>query len=305
LGDVFILARMNLLPFGVLPAFAPRQFVPANANLGDWSQLAPLLDQLESRASRCESVGDFERWLLDWGELSAALDEESSRRYIAMTCHTDSAEAKQAYLDFVEHIEPQLKPRQFKLSQMFLDHPARTQLPMPRYAVFDRDMKVHVELFRPENVPLETEETKLGQQYQELTGSLTVKFRGEEKTLPQMGKFLEEPDRALRQDVWQLVANRRLQEREKFEDFFDQMVKLREEIATNAGFANYLDYAFRARGRFDYTPADCRAFHAAVETEIMPVVRELQEVRCKQLKLSSLQPWDMEVEYIFPFPPYH
>jgi len=295
-NDAVILPSMNLLPFGQLPAFAPRQFVPAQITLGDWKQLAPLFDTLESRAPACQTVAGLEQWLLDWGELSAALDEESSRRYIAMTCHTDSADAKQAYLDFVEHIEPELKPRQFKLSQLFLGHPFRAQLLKARYEVFDRDMKVHVELFRPENVPLETEETKLGQQYQELTGSLTVKFRDEEKTLPQMGKFLEEPDRALRQEVWQLVANRRLQEREKFEDIFDEMVKLRERIAANAGFTNYLDYAFRARGRFDYTPTDCRAFHAAVETEIMPVVRELQEARRQQLKLSSVRPWDMEVD---------
>jgi len=287
---------MSLLPFGKLPPFAPRQFVPASADLGDWSQIAPLFDQLEARATKASSLAEFEKWLLDWGELSAALDEESSRRYIAMTCHTDSAEAKQAYLDYVEHVEPQLKPRQFKLSEIFLAHPLREQLPKPRYEVFDRDMKLHVELFRPENVPLETEETKLGQQYQELTGSLTVKFREEEKTLPQMGKFLEEPDRALRQEVWELVANRRLQEAEKFEDIFDQMVKLREQIAANAGFKNYLDYAFRARGRFDYTPADCREFHTAVETEIMPVVRQLQETRREQLKLPSLRPWDMEVD---------
>ena len=78
-----------------------------------------------------------------------------------------------------------------------------------------------MELFRPENVPLETEEAKLSQQYQKLSGSLTVQFRGEEKTLVQMGRYLEEPDRALRQEAWELVANRRLQEAEKFEDIFD------------------------------------------------------------------------------------
>ena len=287
---------MTLLPFGKLPAFAPRQFVPAEANLRDWAQLSPIFDLLEARATKCGSTADLERWALDWGELSAAIDEESSRLYIAMTCHTDSAEAKKAYLDFVEHVEPQLKPRQFKLSEMFLAHPFRAQLPRQRYEVFDRDTKLHVELFRPENVPLETEETKLGQQYQEITGALTVTFHGEEKTLPQMAKQLEQPDRTLRQEVWELVANRRLQEAEKFEDIFDQMVKLREKIAANASFKNYLDYAFRARGRFDYTPADCREFHAAVETGIMPVVRELQESRRQKLGLDSLRPWDMEVD---------
>ena len=94
-----------------------------------------------------------------------------------------------------------------------------------------------------------------------------------------MGRYLEEPDRALRQEAWELVANRRLQEAEKFEEIFDQLSSLREQIAKNAGFANYRDYAFRRLGRFDYTPEDCEKFHDAVEKEIMPVVRELQAQR--------------------------
>ena len=82
-----------------------------------------------------------------------------------MTCHTDDAGAEQAYLRFVEQIEPQLKPRQFALEQRYLAHPARRGLPVERYGVFDRFTAVHVELYRDENVPLETEEARLGQQY--------------------------------------------------------------------------------------------------------------------------------------------
>ncbi len=287
---------MNLLPFGNLPAYSPRTFVPAEINLGEWSQIEPLFAQLEKSAAACASLADFEHWLLAWGELNAAIDEESSRRYIAMTCHTDSDEAEKAYLHFVEQIDPQLKPRQFKLAQIFLAHPFRAQLPKARYEVYDRDAKLSVELFRPENVPLETEEAKLGQQYQKLSGSLTVQFRGEEKTLVQMGRYLEEPDRALRQEAWELVANRRLHEAEKFEETFDQQVKLREQIARNAGFKNYLEYAFRARGRFDYTPEDCRKFHTAIEQEIVPVLRDLQTHRREQMNVPSLRPWDLSVD---------
>lgn len=287
---------MNLLPFGELPAYRSRRFVPAEIDLGEWAQLAPLFGRLEAGAAQCKTLSDLAQWLLHWSEVSAALDEESSRRYIAMTCHTDNAEAEKAYLHFVEQIEPQLKPRQFKLSQIYLAHPVRAQLPKPRYEVFDRDTKVHVELFRPENVPLETEEARLGQQYQKLSGSLTVQFRGEEKTLVQMARYLEEPDRALRQEAWELVANRRLQEAEKFEDMFEQLVKLRERIAANAGFGNYLEHAFKSRGRFDYTPEDCRRFHDAIEQEIMPVLRQLQAERSQQLNIPALRPWDLAVD---------
>lgn len=287
---------MNLLPFENLPAHSPRRFIPEKIDLGDWAQVAPLFELLETGVHRCENVPDFERWILDGSEISAALDEEGSKRYIAMTCHTDSPEAEKAYLHFIEQIEPQLKPRQFKLAQIYLAHPLRKQLPADRYAIFDRNTNLHVELFRPENVSLETEEAKLGQQYQKLSGSLTVQFRGEEKTLVQMGRYLEEPDRPLRQEAWELVANRRLKVAETFEVIFDQMLKLREQIARNAGFPNYLEYAFRARGRFDYTPEDCLKFHGAVEKEIMPVLSDLQQERRRHLQLSALRPWDLAVD---------
>jgi oligoendopeptidase F len=302
---------MNLLPFGKLAPHRPRTFVPQNLDLGDWPQIAPLFDQLERRAAEANSAAALERWLLDWSELSAALDEEASRRYIAMTCHTDNADAEKAYLHFVEQVEPQLKPRQFALEKIYIrrgdespsknsgtrgTRPSETSSSESRYFVFDRDVKNHVALFRPENVALETEDAKLCQQYQKLIGAQTVKFRGEEKTLVQMGRYLEEPDRALRQEAWELVAKRRLVDADKCEEIFDQLIQLRMQIAKNAGFNNYRDYAHRQKCRFDYTPENCFQFHDAVEKEIMPAVREIQNDRKRQLKLEKLRPWDLAVD---------
>ena len=287
---------MHLLPFGTLTPFKPRRFLPADVNLGDWQAIAPMFEQLEGRANGLATRAELEQWLLDAGELDAALDQEASCRYIAMTCHTDDAEAEQAYLHFVENIEPQLKPRQFALAKLFLVHPLRKELPQTRYQVLERDLQWHVALFREENVPLETGEAKLGQQYQKLNGGLTVTFRGGEKTLVQMGRYLEEPDRATRQEAWELVANRRLRERDTFEGLFDEQLKLRNQIGANAGFANYRDYAFKARGRFDYGPAECEAFHEAIECEFVPLLKELQSHRRAQLGLASLRPWDLAVD---------
>ncbi len=287
---------MQLLPFGSLPAFKPRRFVPAAVDLGDWANLEGLFDRLETRASQCDTGTDLENWLVDWSELTSAIDEEGARRYIAMTCHTEEPEAEKAYLYFVENIEPHVKPRQFRLERAYVSHPARAKLPAERYRVFDRDVAVRVELFRPENVPLETEEAKLGQQYQKLSGSLTVQFQGEEKTLIQMGRYLEEPDRKVRQESWELVAQRRLQEADNFDRLLDGLIELRQQIAHNAGFENYRDYAFRKLGRFDYGPAECFRFHEAVEAEVMPLVRRLQAERRKHLNLDRLRPWDLAVD---------
>jgi len=287
---------MNGPLFARLTRFRPRQFLPENLDLGDWPAVQPFFEALEKESEQIKSPGDLEAWLLKGSELSAALDEESSRRYIAMTCQTDNPEAEKAYLHYVEQVDPQTKPRQFKLAQIYLNHPLRPSLPAGRYQVFDRQTKIHVELFRPENIPLETEEARIGQQYQKLSGGLTVQFKSEERTLIQMARYLEEPDRAMRQEAWELIANRRLQEAEKFEVLFDQLLKVREQIARNAGFPDYREYAFRAKGRFDYGPGECLQFHETVERLIVPLLKKLQLERKKNLGLDSLRTWDLSVD---------
>jgi len=287
---------MASLPFGKLQPHRPRTFVPEQMEVREWSQLERLFNALETRLQRCCSADELERWLMDWSELNAVLDEEGARRYIAMTCNTEDAEAEKAYLDFVEEIEPKAKPRQFELARSYVNHSHRKGLSRWRYEVFDRDTEAQVKLFRPENVPLETEDARLSQQYQKLTGSLTVTFDGKEQTLIQMGRYLEETDRTRREEAWGLIARRRLAEKDNFEALFDQMVSLRHRIALNAGFDDYRAYMFRKLNRFEYTPGDCERFHAAVERQVMPALRELHEQRRAQLGLDTLRPWDLAVD---------
>ena len=287
---------MSLLPFGSLPPHCPRQFVPSDLDLNEITPIEALFDQLESRLSAVQLPGQLEEWLMAVSELSAVLEEDGSRRYIAMTCHTDNSEAEKAYLHFVENIEPRLKPRQFRLAKLYLEHPLRSQLSRDRYLVHDRDAAVRVELFRDENVVLETEEARLGNEYQKLTGALTVQYRGEEKTLTQMGRLQEQIDRDVREEAWRLVSGRRLQEVANLDRLMDDLVGLRNKIAHNAGFPNYRDFAFRSRGRFDYGPGDCERFHDSIEAEVMPLVRQLQASRRRQLGVGTLRPWDLSAD---------
>jgi oligoendopeptidase F len=125
---------------------------------------------------------------------------------------------------------------------------------------------------------------------------MTVDFDGQEKTMSQMAKLLEEPDRSLRESAWRAVCDRRLEDAHKFEDVFDKMLSLRVQIAKNAGFDNYRDYKFKEYHRFDYTPDDCKNYHRAVEKMVVPVLKKLSQRRAKQMQLSSLRPWDAKAD---------
>ncbi|MEW6238713.1 MAG: M3 family oligoendopeptidase [Candidatus Omnitrophota bacterium] len=272
----------------------PRRFVPETAELSAWDWIEPLFQQLLER--EIVSPPELEHWLLDHSELASCLSEERTRRYIAMTCDTGDAEKERRYLEFLETIDPLCKPCWHRLNERYLASPHRKALPRERYEVLDRAIQAAVDIFREENIPLQTEEAKLSQRYQKLCGAMTVPFNGEERTMPQMEKYLEELDRGLRQQAWERSSERRLQDREEMDDIFSQLIKLRHRIALQAGFSNFQDYAFLLYCRFDYTPQDCLRFHEAAEKWIVPILRRMGERRRQLLGVEKLRPWDLAVD---------
>jgi len=275
--------------------FAPRQFLPETLDLTDTAQLAPVFEKLETKLNAIASVADLEAWLRDHSEVCAALAESSSLTYIAMTCQTDDPGHEKAYMHIVEVVDPWLKPRQFALMQKLAQSPCFKQLP-PFYEVFRRSVETQVKIYREENVARETQVAKLTQQYQKISGGMTVEFEGKEQTLARMARIQEEPDRPRRQAAWEVVTTRRLQDADKLETLFDQLLVLRNEIAHAAGFPDFRAYTFAHYERFDYTPEDCLRFHDAIAHHVVPLVRELQEERRRKLGLDRLRPWDLAVD---------
>ena len=271
-----------------------RTFVPEQFDVADWSQTEPLAAELRRRD--VASPADLEKWLADFSELSSVLDEYYARRYIDKSCHTDDAEIKRKYLHYVEEIEPKLKPVFFELQKRFIDSPHRAALTDPRYAMLGRKWQADLDTFHPENVPLETQVTKLVTEYDEVSGAQTVDFRGKQLTITQLGRFQEEVDRATRQEAFEAGLARRLQDREKIDTLFDELLPLRRKIAENAGFPDYRAYTWKALKRFDYTPEDCTKFADAIEKSIVPLVRELDAKRKADLGVDVLRPWDLAVD---------
>ncbi len=284
---------MECITEKVEPGFE-RSFVPEQADLGDPDQVALLFEGLLN-----EDIGSprsIEDWLLKWSELYAAISQEGALRYIRMTCQTDDREREAAFLQFIEEVEPKIKPLNHKLANKLLASPGLKDLDRDRYFVLLRDLENETSLFRQENIPLQTRDEKLSQNYQKITGAMTVEHEGAEQTLQQMAWYLELPDREQRKDAWEKVVNRRLDDCGEIEKLFDKMLETRREIAHNAGFENFRDYSMKKMKRFDYGVAECESFHRAVEDCVAPLYRKMQEQRRTRMGLSVLRPWDLRAD---------
>jgi oligoendopeptidase F len=277
-----------------IPHAFTRKFLPPLIDFSAWEKIEPFFQNLEGRF--LETAEELEAWTQDRSELMDVINEEGSLRYIRMTCDTENPDLKKDYFHFLEEISERVKAADNRLKRLYLASPARPLLAREKYFIMDRSFQNDVDLFREENVPLETQESKLSQGYQQLMGSLTVQFEGKEQTLQQMGRYQEMPDRSLREAAWKTVVERRLAESQKLEHIFNDLLSVRQKISVNAGFASYRDYAFRRLERFDYTVDHCLRFHEGVEAAVVPVVRRIEQRRAKDLGAEPLRPWDLNVD---------
>ena len=271
----------------------PRTYIPEILNI-DWISLEPIFNELLSR--NISSVAELEKWLVDRSEIEAALEEDFAWRYIRMTCDTTDETLLKDFQFFATEIEPKIAPINNQLNKKFVDSPYSEKLDKERYFVYTRGIKKALELFQEENIALMTQIQVEQQKYQGITGSMSVKLGEKEYTLEQAAVFLKDTDRKVRQNAWEAITARRLQDKDKLDELFNSLLKLRHQVALNAGFENFRDYMFQSLGRFDYTPTDCYKFHEAIEKEIVPILRNQAESRRKALGLLELKPWDMEVD---------
>jgi len=269
-----------------------RTYIPQNLAI-KWENLSPIFEELLHRS--IDNVNDLEQWLRDKSELEAALEEDFAWRYIKMSCDTANEQLVTDFQYFATEIEPKIAPIANELNKKLVESAYVDELDEQKYFVYLRSVRKSLELFREENIPLFTELQVKQQKYQAITGAMSVSIDGKEYTLEQASNFLKDTDRTIRQRTWETIQNRRRIDKDELNILFDELVRLRHQVALNAGFENYRDYMFQALGRFDYTPKDCYKFAEAIEQEIVPILKEQAEKRREALGLAELRPWDLEV----------
>lgn len=272
----------------------PRHYLPADFVVKDWASLQPYFEELLQRP--VDSSEAIQQWLKDLSEVEAAVNEDACWRQIRMTCDTEDKSLEEAFNFFMLEIQPQLQPYADKLNRKLVESPFAKDLDPKKYFTFIRNVRKNIELFREENIPLQAALNVDSQKFGAIAGKMTVEVNGQEFTLQQAARFLEDPDRTIREDVYRKIANRRLQDKEALNQLYTELLQKRHQVALNAGFENYRDYRFMELGRFDYTKEDCFQFHEAVKLHVMPLVDQIYAAKRKKLGLDTLRPWDVEAE---------
>lgn len=258
-----------------------------------WAQFEPYYTSLQKRDL---TAANIDGWMKDWSSITDLLSEVETRLVVATTQDTTNAAAEAAYTRFLDHIRPAWSTAEQSLKEKLLAsklEPGGFEIPL-------RKMRAEAAIFREANIPLLVQIDKLGLEYDRIAGAQTVEWNGEEKTLAQSYALLESLERADREMLWRRISARHLQDREALNTLWQQLLELRQQIAKNAGFASYREYQWQNFGRFDYTPADCETFHAAIEEAVVPAATRVYQRLQARLGIASVRPWDVSRDNVYP-----
>ena len=265
-------------------------FITEDFDASQWVNIEPYANDLLSRELNCS--GCLETLIKDGSTLAEHVSEAGTLLSIAMTCDTESEDKRRAYLDFIENVQPKLSEFADAFNHRLAGHPALDELP-PRHDLMIKRILTDIAIFREENIPLQVEEAKLETEHSTITGAMTVEFDGEERTFSQMALYFENTDRSIREAAWRTVVERMGQDSERLTGIYDELIRIRHQLALNAGFDDYRPYIFEAKHRYDYSIDDCLEFHDSIERVCVPMMHELQESRREALGVATLRPWDV------------
>lgn len=255
----------------------------------EWADYEPHFKLLEETQLTIENSDD---WLLGWSALADRLDEQYTRLYVATTQFTNDKEIENRFNHFVEDIQPQSRVEEQKLKEKIL----ASGLQLKNFQMGLKRLRAEADIFKEANLDLLVEEQKLNAEYNQILGSQTVLWEGEERTAAQMFPLLLEKDPAIREKAWRASTAVRLKNRDAINALWKKYMAVRIKIAENAGLPDYRSYAWAQKFRFDYSPEDCKTFHQAIEEVVVPAAKRIIEKRKKKLGVDSVRPWDQNVD---------
>lgn len=270
------------------------QFTYERPNLTAMAEQHKILMQQFKEAN---SVAQQSEVISVWNSIAANYQTNATLVYIRASVDTRDAFYK-TERDYLDDNGPRFEELQSAYYEALVSSQFRVELEQEWGTQLFALAQNAVDAFSPAIMPMLQQENKLISSYQELVASAQIEFDGQTLTLAQMGPYLESTERDVRKRATEARFNFYAQNREQFDTIYDELVKLRHEIATTLGFKNFVELGYIRMDRVDYDAAMVKKFRDQVRDEIVPVATKLYERQAKRIGVPTLAFYDEGLNFL-------
>jgi M3 family oligoendopeptidase len=140
-------------------------------------------------------------------------------------------------------------------------------------------------------------ENALCSEYKKLLASARIDFDGKTLNLPQLRAYQLSPDREVRKAAYAKRTEFFMQNAQRLDEIFDQLVKLRTEMARKLGYENFVELGYIRMKRNSYNAQDVEKFRNQVKEQLVPFLQELHEQRRLSLGVGKLMFYDEDMYF--------
>jgi len=226
-------------------------------------------------------------------KLKVHVDTMASLTYVRNSIDTRDKfyEAEQEFYDtslpsFEEHTQ------NFMLA--VLESPYRKAVSDAAGELMFKNMEMELKTFSPEVIDLLSKENKLVSDYQKLIASAKISFDGKQLNISQLGAYKENADRDVRHAAYKAESGFYMSHADELDSIFNELVKVRTEIAKKLGFKSFTELAYLRRTRNCYDPEMVANFRRQVVTDLVPIVKELKRRQAERIGITAdeMHIWD-------------
>lgn len=252
--------------------------------------VSPAVQDILTSLQSLEDIEVSEPWLRRWSDAINRFSDLYMAAYVNYYANTKDQTAKERF----QSLQQESKPEVERLEQRLTAKAAAYKTDDERFVYLLERIRASARIQVPENVALEAEAEALATEYNRLISQQLVALEEPTTMATARARLRNEPDCAKREWVWRQREARKAEDVEMIDDLFLRLVRLRTQMAQNAGVESYLEYAWTAKHRFDYAPEDVVRWLDDITEVFADTQRQYAEHLANQLGVDHLRPWDAE-----------
>lgn len=199
---------------------------------------------------------------------------------------------------FIDENGPVLRQYSHMLIQKMLTSKNREGLEQEFGSLLFKQAEVQQRTFKPEIIPDLQKENKLSTAYSKLTAGAEIEFDGKTYNLSQMAPFVTHKERDVRHRAQLAISGFFSENEEEVDRIYDDMVKVRSEIAHKLGYDNFVQLGYDRLGRTDYDYKDVKTYRDQVLKDIVPLVSDLRARKAKRLGIEDAKSYDLALSFL-------
>ncbi|ETT84327.1 M3 family oligoendopeptidase [Viridibacillus sp. FSL R5-0477] len=140
-------------------------------------------------------------------------------------------------------------------------------------------------------------ENNLISEYTKMMANAKIEFKGEERNLAQLDKFVSSPDRMLRKQAIEKKYELLEQYENRIDELFDSLIQVRTQIAKELGYNSFVELGYARLSRVDYGQQEVADFRKMILKYMAPISEKLREKQRIRIGIENLTYYDEEVRF--------